>query len=138
MGSPQPSGCDPELTGLPGTTICRGCPWQWQGPVLVSRMPWGLAWAKRRGMKSPKCWACWPAAQPLRGPWGLLKGVLLTERAGTKVLSCVGIHTAEAGGQLGVVREAVSWEWLPGAPCGYVLRGPTHVKVCGLAGHRPP
>ena len=24
----------------------------------------------------------------------------------------------EAGGQVGVVPEAVSWEWLPGAPCG--------------------
>ena len=70
----------------------------------------------RRGTKGPKCWACWPAAQPLRGPAGLLKGVLLTERAGTKVLNCVGIHTAEAGGLLGAVREAVSREWLPGAP----------------------
>ena len=55
-----------------------------------------------RGTKDPKCWVCWPAAQPLRGPSGLLKGVLLTERAGTKVLAVVGCPFSEAGGQVWV------------------------------------
>ena len=54
----------------------------------------------------------------LRGPEkGLLKEILLIEGAGTKVLGRP--HALpEAGGQVGEVPEAVSWEWLPGAPCG--------------------
>ena len=54
----------------------------------------------------------------LRGPEkGLLKEILLIEGAGTKVLGRP--HALpEAGGQVGEVPVAVSWEWLPGAPCG--------------------
>ena len=77
-----------------------------------------IVWAKRRGTKSPKCWACWPAAQPLRGPSGLLKGVLLIEHAGTKALEPCGVSIGlEASGQLGVVRATVSRVLLPGAAC---------------------
>ena len=44
--------------------------------------------------------------------------VLLIEGAGTKVLGLLWVSIQpEAGGQLGEVRAAVSWEWLPGAPC---------------------
>ena len=50
---------------------------------------------------------------------GLLKGVLLIEVAGTKVLGLRGVATQpEAGGQVGVEPVAVSWVWQPGAPCG--------------------
>ena len=40
---------------------------------------------QRRGTKNPKCWVCWPAAQPLR-QLRAGKKVLLIERAGTEVL----------------------------------------------------
>ena len=55
-----------------------------------------------RGTNNPKCWVCWPAAQPLRGPSANPDGVLLTERAGTKVLAVVGFLLSEAGGQVWV------------------------------------
>ena len=73
-------------------------------------------WAKHRSRKCWKCWACWPAAPPTRGPTaGLLKLVLLNERAGNEILGCVGptpwvIHPAEVGGQVGEELEAVYWE----------------------------
>ena len=67
---------------------------------------------------------CWPVAPPLRGPLGLLEEVLLIEGAGAKVLGLRGFSIQlEAGGQVGEVPEAVSWEWLPGAPC--FVQGPT-------------
>ena len=56
-----------------------------------------------------------------------------------------GFPSLVAGGQEGVVPEAVSRVWLPGAPrsgCGrlaksstamFLLRGPTHVNSCGTA-----
>ena len=57
---------------------------------------------------------------------GLLEEVLLIEGAGTKssggVVYSVQSTLPEAGGQVGEVPEAVSWEWLPGAPCGSVCR----------------
>jgi len=39
----------------------------------------------------------------------------------------------EAGGQVGEVPEAVSWEWLPGAPCFSVAvaRAGPHVNLWG-------
>ena len=67
------------------------------------------------GYKKPKVLGG-AAAPLLRGPFGLLEEVLLIGGAGTKVLlRCSAL--LEAGGQVGEVPEAVSWEWLPGAPC---------------------
>ena len=62
----------------------------------------------------------------LRGPVWLLKEILLIEGAGVKSLGSV-LYSVQpmlpgAGGQVGVVPEAVSWEWLPGAPCGTLCR----------------
>ena len=55
----------------------------------------------------------------------------MLEVAGTKILSLRGAAIQlEVGGHVGEVPEAVSWEWLPGAPCSHVLRGPTHENSC--------
>ena len=57
--------------------------------------------------------------------------------AGTKILGLRGLSIQpEVGGLSGVVWAAASWGWLLGAPCSTLLRGPTHVNSCGLAGHR--
>merc|ERR1711982_151676 len=107
MGPPRPPP-RPRNDWATRDTIGSGYPLPWQGPVLVPWMPFGVSSGTASGYKSPKCWACWPAAQPLRGPAGLLKEVLLIERAGTKVLGwhvvqCTAHAIPEAGSQVGEV-----------------------------------
>ena len=58
---------------------------------------------------------CGPRHPSLRGPPGLLKEVLLIERAGFKSLGGVWLYSVQitlpgAGGQVGEVPEAASWE----------------------------
>ena len=59
-------------------------------------MPWGNRVGKASGYKKREVLGVLPAEQPLRGPPGLFKGVLLTEHAGTA-------SPSEA------VRASVSW-----------------------------
>ena len=102
-------------------------------PVL-SLGCWGL-WSEVAGARQGMCigvekaqsagWCCGLRHPSLRGPPGLLKEVLLIERAGFKSLGGVWLYSVQitlpgAGGQVGEVPEAVSWEWLPGAPCGSI------------------
>ena len=68
--------------------------------------------------------ACWPAARAPARPLGVtqrgpLVGVEGTKVLGPRVVQCTAT-LPEAGGQVGEVPVAVSWEWLPGAPCGGV------------------
>ena len=49
------------------------------------------------------------------------------------VLYSVQTTLPEAGGRVGEVPVAVSWEWLPGAPCGSsaAVRADLHVNLWG-------
>lgn len=79
---------------------------------------WGLQY--HRGTKSPKCWACWPAAQPLQGLLGLLKGVLLTEHWQVLVLGLRGRSIQpEVGGRQGGFGRPCSggFSWGPLVAC---------------------
>ena len=109
-----------------------GHPWLGKGAGASS---WGAEWWHchhvaasiwnlHRGTKNPKCWVCWPAAQALRRPPGLLKECSSLSLQELKSSCCCGFSIQpEASGQLGEARAAVSWEWLPGAPCGIVCKG---------------
>ena len=70
----------------------------------------GLRAGKASGYNRPEVLGVLACGTASARPSGLLKGVLLTEHAGTKVLTlwCLSIGL-EAGGQLGVVRATVSW-----------------------------
>ena len=92
---------------------------------------------------------------PLRGPAGLLKGVPLIGVAGTKVLGRRGVQSVqstlpEAGGLVGEVPGAVSWDGdlgplvagvaqgsgvslLPPLPSSLGPRGLTCMGICGAA-----
>ena len=105
--------------------------------LVLACLEGGAVQVPSSGYKKPEV----PGGAGLRhhlweAPRGLLENVLLFEVAGTKILRLRGVAIQlEVGGHVGEVPEAVSWEWLPGAPCSHVLRGPTHENSCG---HTPP
>ena len=92
--SPRLTGRDPELTGLPGTRL-RWVTIAVAGAGADARLVRGGVLGISVGVeKARSAGCCWPAAPPLRGPTRLLKGVLLIERAGTKVLGCLQLGPA--------------------------------------------
>ena len=76
---------------------------------------------------------CWPAGTASVSFRVLLSEVLLIEGAGLKSSGCVLYRVKsmlpEAGGQVGEVPMAMSWEWLPRAPC---FKGRPACEFAGL------
>ena len=97
----------------------------------------GDTWGLCRGTKGPKCWACRPAAQLLRGPSGFLKAVLLNERRQVQILAAWGSPLSWVGGQQGGIERPRPWGGSQGLHCGTPWRqGPRSVNCDVLAAIR--
>lgn len=99
---------DPELIGLPWVVIRCGHPWRRQGLVMVLASRMGVQCKLRNQVFFSH------AAQPSKRPSELPGEDLFLEGAGTEIVGC---YPGGVGGQVGEVPEAMSWGWLPRAPC---------------------
>ena len=125
MGEANPPSrqAGPRIDWATRGTTCCGFHGSGRVPVLEARGSplasdqWGGAESVQcRGIKSPKCWVVLPCGTASERPLeGLLEEVLLIGGAGFfKSLSGV-VYSVQsvllgAGGQVGEVPEAVSWE----------------------------